>query len=128
MSRVPSCAIDAAVTTAFRDDGVVLLPGALAPDTLALARSAYDWSLDNPGPGASKLPSKGSGTFYQDLANPGALAHYRPLVVETEIAELVAGLFGGADVWFMYEQGSAASGASSCQRRAACWASSRFSA
>lgn len=104
MSRVQSCTIDAAVTTAFRDDGVVFLPGALAPDALAQARSAYDWSLANPGPGASKLPPKGSGTFYQDLANPRALERYRPLVAGAGIADLVAGLFGGGDVWFMYEQ------------------------
>jgi len=104
MSRVQSCTIDAAVATAFRDDGVVFLPGALAPDTLGLARSAYDWSLENPGPGASQLPSRTSGTFYQDLANPEALAHYRSLVADAGIADLVAGLFGGGDVWFMYEQ------------------------
>ncbi len=69
-----------------------------------MARDAYEWSLANPGPGASELPSNGTGWFYQDLANPSALPRYRPLVCDTEIGDLVAGLWGAADVWFMYEQ------------------------
>ena len=88
----------------FREDGVVCVRRALSARTLALAQSAYEWSLAHPGPGAAELPSKGSGTFYQDLANPGALAAYDTLVRDTEIADLVAGLWGKPDVWFMYEQ------------------------
>ncbi len=88
----------------FRDDGVVSLSGALSPATLALAREAFEWSLAHPGPGAAKLPSKGDGTFYQDLANPQALARYLPLVRDTEVADLIAALWGTNSVWFMYEQ------------------------
>ncbi|MEQ8693535.1 MAG: phytanoyl-CoA dioxygenase family protein [Pseudomonadales bacterium] len=85
-------------------DGVVCLPGALNSDTLELAREAFEWSLAHPGPGAGNLPGKEPGTFYQDLANPAALDAYRPLVTETEIAALVAGLWQQPEVWFMYEQ------------------------
>jgi len=88
----------------FQLDGVVCLPGALSPATLALAEALYQWSLAHPGPGAAELPGRQSGSFYQDLANPAALERYRPLVAGTEVGELIAGLWGGGPVWFMYEQ------------------------
>jgi ectoine hydroxylase-related dioxygenase (phytanoyl-CoA dioxygenase family) len=95
---------DAETVRSFRNDGVVCLRGALSPETLRLARAAFDWSLDHPGPGASRLPSKGTGEFYQDLANPAALVAYDRLVRETEVGDIVAALWGEPDVWFMYEQ------------------------
>ncbi|MEQ8861133.1 MAG: hypothetical protein RIC56_20990 [Pseudomonadales bacterium] len=42
--------------------------------------------------------------FYQDLANPAALAAYDRLVRETEIGDIIAATWGQPDVWFMYEQ------------------------
>lgn len=97
-------AIDEAVVAAFRDDGAVCLKDALSPATMALAREMFDWSLAHPGPGAAELPSKGAGTFYQDLANPTALAAYEPLVRDTKVGDTVAILWDQPDVWFMYEQ------------------------
>ena len=92
------------LSAAFRDDGAVCLRGALSPATLTLARAVFDWSLAHPGPGAAQLPSKGDGTFYQDLANPAALDVYAPLVRNPEVGEVIARLWDEADVWFMYEQ------------------------
>lgn len=92
------------IASDYANDGVVFIPNALTPATLASAEEAYDWSLRNPGPGASMLPSKGDGTFYQDLANPNAFAAYHELFACPEIGELVAGLWGKPEVWFMYEQ------------------------
>src|SRR6185437_9647974 len=43
----------------YEEDGVVLLKDALDPASLASAQEAYEWSLANPGPGASRLPQKG---------------------------------------------------------------------
>ncbi|MFU8817311.1 MAG: hypothetical protein ACNA7W_18340 [Pseudomonadales bacterium] len=88
----------------FRRDGVVCLPQALAPATLERAFEAYQWSLANPGPGAAELPANGTGTFYQDLANPAALAAYTPLVRDTEVGDIIAALWQKPAVWFMYEQ------------------------
>ena len=89
---------------AYARDGAVLIPNALTPATLACAEDAYLWSLDNPGPGASMLPSKGTGSFYQDLANPKAFAAYQALLACPEIGDIVAALWGKPEVWFMYEQ------------------------
>ena len=88
----------------YRRDGVLCLPRALSPATVELAREAYRWSLANPGPGAAELPANGTGTFYQDLANPAALTAYARLVNDTEIGDIIAALWQKADVWFMYEQ------------------------
>ncbi len=88
----------------FQEDGVVLVEGALSSATLAFAREAFEWSLANPGPGASKLPANGTGTFYQDLANPAALSAYRTLVNQPDIVQLIQRLWGKSEVWFMYEQ------------------------
>jgi ectoine hydroxylase-related dioxygenase (phytanoyl-CoA dioxygenase family) len=96
--------VSPALASRYRQDGVVCIPRALSPDTLALARAAYDWSLANPGPSAATLPAKGSGTFYQDLANPAALSAYRELVEDTEIGDIIATLWQKPAVWFMYEQ------------------------
>lgn len=89
---------------AFRTDGVVCLRGALSDATMALALAAWKWSMANPGPGAAKLPSKGSGTFYQDLANPASFAAYDALLREPAIGAIPAALWGKPDVWYMYEQ------------------------
>lgn len=88
----------------FRTEGVVCLPGALPDATLALALEAWEWSMANPGPGAAELPSKGSGTFYQDLANPASFAAYGALLRDPAIGAIPAALWGKPDVWYMYEQ------------------------
>lgn len=88
----------------YQRDGVIHLPRLLDDKTLSEALAAYRWSIDNPGPGASRLPSNGTGTFYQDLANPAALAQYAPLVRDTLLADIVTDLFGQPRAWFMYEQ------------------------
>lgn len=95
---------DRTLAAAFREDGAVCLQNALTPATLSQTRDLYDWSLAHPGPGAAELPSKGDGTFYQDLANPAALHAYGPLVKDSELGDIVARLWGEPEVWFMYEQ------------------------
>ena len=88
----------------YFDDGVVLLRAALDPDALAAAEAAYDWSLANPGPGASRLPQAGAGVFLNDLFNPRALEGYREMLLASPLPGLIADVWGGDDVWFFYEQ------------------------
>ena len=64
----------------YRDDGVVLLRGALDKAALADALAAYEWSLANPGPAASRIRQHGDALFYQDLYNPGCNAAYKPML------------------------------------------------
>ena len=102
--REGAIVVNAGDAESFRRDGAVCLRDALSPETMQLAQAAFEWSLDHPGPGASELPSRGTGIFYQDLANPAALTAYDRLVRETEVGDLIAALWEQPDVWFMYEQ------------------------
>jgi hypothetical protein len=94
---------------AYRRDGAVLVKGALDAGALAQLRAAYDWSLANPGPGASRIrqktgAEKTEGLFYQDLYNPGCAAAYGPRLAAAGVADIAAAIWGSPDVWFMYEQ------------------------
>jgi hypothetical protein len=90
---------------AYARDGVVHIPGALDAEALEAAEAAWAWSVANPGPLASNIPTKGSSaTFYQDLYNPKVLTGYRGMLEASPIPSIVADLWGGGPVWFMYEQ------------------------
>ena len=88
----------------YHEQGAVYVPHALTESTLQAALQAYEWSLAHPGPGASQLPSKGDGAFYQDLANPAAFSAYAHLLACAEIKALVSAVWDKNDIWFMYEQ------------------------
>lgn len=89
----------------YARDGVVCLPGALDAAALADAEAAWAWSVANPGPLASRIPSRNSDAlFYQDLYNPDCLSGYRAMLQASPIPGLCADLWGGRDCWFMYEQ------------------------
>ena len=92
------------LATTYAQDGVVFLPNALSADTLALAETCYDWSLAHPTPSANEFYTSSDGTFYQDLCHPDAARAYEKLLVETNVADLVADVWGTPDVWFLYEQ------------------------
>lgn len=95
---------NANIAEIYANQGVVYLPRALSQQTMETALAAYDWSLAHPGPGASEIPSKGTGTFYQDLANPASFAAYSELLECGEISDIISSLWQKSDVWFMYEQ------------------------
>ena len=81
-----------------------MLQGALDAPALAAAQAAYDWSLANPGPGATRFAQATDSTFYNDLYNPRCLEGYTAMLEASPIPALVAGLWDAPDVWFMYEQ------------------------
>jgi ectoine hydroxylase-related dioxygenase (phytanoyl-CoA dioxygenase family) len=89
--------------TSYAEDGVVLLRDALDPPALAAAEAAYDWSLANPGPAASRLP-QAEGVFLNDLFNPRCLEGYREMLLASPLPALIADVWGSGDVWFFYEQ------------------------
>lgn len=93
-----------AARAAFARDGVVMLPAALDGDALAQALDAYDWSLNNPGPGASRIAQATDAIFYQDLYNPRVLDGYRAMLAASPLPTLIGDLWGAPDIWFMYEQ------------------------
>ena len=89
---------------AYARDGVVHLAGALRDEDLAAALNAYEWTLANPGPLASRFRQATPSTFYHDLYNPECLGGYRSMLESSPVPGIVASLWGSDDVWFMYEQ------------------------
>jgi ectoine hydroxylase-related dioxygenase (phytanoyl-CoA dioxygenase family) len=96
--------MDSSVRKTYQTDGVVRIKGALDANALKQAEAAYNWSLANPGRGASTFAQDQPGTFYQDLANPKALTAYREMLLQTPVADIVSDLWDAPNVWFMYEQ------------------------
>ncbi len=94
----------ASLRQTFRDDGVVVVRGALDGDALQALRTAYEWSLAHPGPRASRIAQTGEAIFYNDLDNPDCLTGYREVLLSFDLPDLVAAVWGAPDVWFMYEQ------------------------
>lgn len=86
----------------FRRNGVVFLPGFLGASELKDAETAYQWSLDNPGPGFSEFP--GEPGACQDLSNPDAINAYLPMLQRSSLPALLSALWESEHVWFMYEQ------------------------
>lgn len=85
-------------------EGVVCIPGALSPEAMAQALASYEWSMANPGPGASRVRQASDATFYNDLFNPNCMTGYRDMLTASPLAGIVADLWDAPDVWFMYEQ------------------------
>ncbi len=87
----------------FHHEGVVLIRDALDPAQLNEALSAWQWSVEHPGPLASGLIPDSDKAF-QDLCNPHATEIYEPVVRNTPLASIAQRLWGGSAVWFLYEQ------------------------
>ncbi|MAQ09347.1 MAG: phytanoyl-CoA dioxygenase [Gammaproteobacteria bacterium] len=88
----------------FHRDGVVFQPQALDRRAMTIARKAFEWSLANPGKGATRLIPGTPGSFYGDLANPYCFDAYSQVHTETVIPSLITALWNKPDIWFMYEQ------------------------
>ena len=88
----------------FQTDGVICLPQLLSTAELEIMRTAWQWSIDNPGRGATRLNPGAPGSFYGDLANPASFDPYHAANFDTCLAQTVASIWSKPDVWFMYEQ------------------------
>ena len=95
--------VDELTIEQFQRDGVVLIRDALDPAQLEAAFSAWQWSVEHPGPLASGL-IPGSDQAFQDLCNPHATEVYEPVVRNTPLASIAQQFWGGSAVWFLYEQ------------------------
>ena len=95
----PSISAPFSVTVAdFDRDGVVHLPAILSPDWVAACERAFCWSLEHPGPLASRFYPDSAGEFRQDLCNPDCMPAYRDLIRDSPLADTVASLWRQPDV------------------------------
>lgn len=80
-------------------DGVVHLPGALDGSALAKVEEAFAFSLAHPSPKAVRFYPDEDATFFEDTGS-----HHVDLVRDVGIDDIVRGLWGVDDVWYMGEQ------------------------
>lgn len=88
----------------FRQDGVVLVRGALDAAACAEARRCFEWSLANPSPAAQSFYPEDGARFYQDLFNTLSWPHYRALVQTPALVEAIHAALDCTGLWFFFEQ------------------------
>lgn len=89
---------------AFREDGVVLLPGVLAPTWMELVADGITRNLRNPGVHRQDHYAGTPRAFIDDYCNYWAVPEYRMLVERSPIAEIVADVLQTERLWLYYEQ------------------------
>jgi ectoine hydroxylase-related dioxygenase (phytanoyl-CoA dioxygenase family) len=100
----PVIEMAASLANQFREDGVVLIKGALDPASLELLRGVYEYEFSHPSPGANKVYPETGATFYIDTFNRANWPAFREALEKTPVPDIVAALWGVSDVWFFYEQ------------------------
>ena len=90
----------ASAAAALDRDGVVHLPGALAPDRFRLVEEAVESNLAHPSPHAKLFYPDEPAKFFEDTG-----ATHLDLVRRAGIDQIVSRLWGGVeDMWYMGEQ------------------------
>lgn len=101
--------VASAIGPSLAEDGVVFVKNALSAEEMAIVRASFEWSEEHPSDNANVFePTPDNpGRFYADINNPELLgpdSPYRALLTETSLPERLSRLWGGSDVWFLYEQ------------------------
>ena len=78
---------------------MVHLPGALDATGLAAVETAFQWSIEHPSPAAVRFYPDDDATFFEDTG-----INHRRLCVDAGIVDVVRGLWGVDDVWYLGEQ------------------------
>ena len=109
------------IRDAFLNDGFVHVRNALDRQTVETALACWTWTMENPGPGSTRLyrdsmvhvddlaaarllPSDEDGFFYQDISNPNSYPIYEPLINSPAIVDLLTSLLDCERAWFLGEQ------------------------
>jgi len=88
----------------FREDGAVLIKGALNKAQLEQCRKAFDWAIDNPGPHATHLYGGTGQQSHVDNANPKAKMRMDELVSSLPLGRMFADLWGSENAWYFAEE------------------------
>jgi hypothetical protein len=96
--------MDESKRRAFAEDGAVVIEGCLNKAQLELCREAFDWGIENPGPGASTIFDGTEQKSHVDNANPFAKARLDDLVSKLPLGQMFAELWGSKHVWYFAEE------------------------
>lgn len=96
--------VEEALRKAYREDGAVLVKGALSPNQMAQCRAAFDWAIENPGPHVSQLYKDTGQRSHVDNSNPIAKPKLDELVASLPLGRMFADLWGSEHAWYFAEE------------------------
>jgi hypothetical protein len=85
-------------------DGVVCVRQGFDEGEMKLVDAAFAWTMDHPGPGASKRYTFEPGTFFETTGHSPDEAPYRTIFEQTRIRELLSEIYDGRPAWYLGEQ------------------------
>ncbi|HEY2884668.1 MAG TPA: phytanoyl-CoA dioxygenase family protein [Rhizomicrobium sp.] len=88
----------------YREDGAVLVRGALNKEQLVKCREALDWGAANPGPNASGMLVGTDQQSFVDNSNPAAKPRLDAMMAEMPFGQLFSELWGSKHVWYFAEE------------------------
>ncbi len=92
------------IGTRFREDGVVVLRGAVSPDWIETLRKGLDRNIAEPGPHRREYTKEGaSGQFFGDYCNWDRIKEYRDFVFSSPTADIAGELMGSDKVNLFHE-------------------------
>ena len=94
----------AAARATLARDGVVCVRAAFDEFEMRRVDAAFQWTMDNPGPGASKRYTFQPGTFFETTGHSPQAAPYIAIFEHTRIRALLRALYGGRPAWYLGEQ------------------------
>lgn len=86
------------------DDGAIIIPGGFDEAEMQLVDTAFQWMVDNPGPGAEARYSHEPATFYESTGYAPKEPVFSAIFKDTRIVEIANALYDGGDVWYLGEQ------------------------
>ncbi len=86
------------------DDGAILIHGGFSETEMQLVDAAFQWMVDNPGPGAEKRYTHEAATFYESTGYAPHEDAFSSIFAKTRIVDMVKRLYDGGDVWYLGEQ------------------------
>lgn len=88
----------------LREDGAAVLRGGFGEAEMALVDEAFQWMVENPGPGAEKRYTHEAATFYESTGYAPREPAFAALIERTPLVDVVRTLYGGGPVWYLGEQ------------------------
>lgn len=96
--------MDSTMRADFERDGAVLAKNCLNAEQLAACRQAFDWAVENHGPGAFRIFNGSEQESHNDNSNPRAKERLDALMPSLPFGRLFADLWGSKHVWYFAEE------------------------
>ena len=85
-------------------DGAILIRGGFSESDMRRVDAAFQWMVDNPGPGAEKRYTHEPATFYESTGYAPTEPAFAAVLSQTPIVDMAARLYDGGDVFYLGEQ------------------------